>query len=92
MLKLKHFTQFKTKFSSRNVYCAHLVHNSAVAVTDAGLLCFLSIVPQLVPRHAIARHHRQVVPGVTLVVERRPDVDLSLVGVNREDVGVSGLR
>jgi len=61
--------------------------------TDIGAVqdCFLPAILQLVPRHAVVRHHGQVVPGASLVVERRPDVDSSGVGVDREEVGVIGL-
>jgi len=68
------------------------VYRAGCIVVITARFRFLPVVLQQVPCRAVARHHRQMVPGVTLVVECRPDVDLSGVGVDQEDVGVIRLR
>ena len=74
--------------STNGVQCVYLVCSIDVSAIQC---CLPFAVFQLVPRHAVVRHHCKMVPGVTLVVERGPDVDLTGVGVDGEDIGVISL-
>jgi len=87
LYQFHNFSIINSKLFDPRVRCTYFAC-SVVAIRCS----FLSAVFRLVPRHAVVRRHCQMVPGVTLVIKRRPDVDLSVVGVDGEDVGMVGLR